>query len=137
MPFDTYWYVENRVIATRCYGDMDEQDVIDNGASVQALARHGTPPVYLICDTRDVTKHPTSLKDMLQGMRSNNHGNNLIVWTVMLSNSRLINFFTSVVATTFRTPMRSCKTIEEAEAFISHHAPELEAAFNARKARTE
>lgn len=125
MPYEIYWHIDKRVIGTRFYGEVIEADLSSNGAQVKEYIQQGIPPLFFLVDTRDITQYPTNLKDLLEAMGKNPSNSNNLKWTFVVSNNRLINFMGTIAANIFHTPIRMCKTREEAETYIAIQAPEL------------
>jgi hypothetical protein len=133
MAYETQWHVEKRVIATRYYGEVTHEELTEAGAGVQDYIIASMHPVFFLVDVRDITKYPTNLKELLETMGKNTAYSKDLEWTLIVTDSRFINFIGSVVSNFFKIAVRSYKTMEEAEAFIIHHAPEIASELEARK----
>jgi hypothetical protein len=136
MAYDMYWHIEKRVIASRFHGDVVETEISDHGLEVEGRIKEGVQPMYLIVDARDIAKYPTNLKDLLEAMSKSPTNSNNLAHTFVITNSKLVNFIGTVVSNFFKTPIRACKTPEEAEVFIAHHSPDIAPALEARKVNT-
>jgi hypothetical protein len=133
MAHEIYWYIEKRVIGSRFFGDVAEHEISDHGAEVEIYIKNGVQPMFLLVDVRDIAKYPTNIKDLLEAMSKNPENSNNLAWTILVTDSRFVNFISSVVSNFFKIGIRTCKTIEEAEIFIAHHADDLAPALEARK----
>src|SRR6185436_12077430 len=127
MAYEMYWHVDKRVIGTRFYDEVSAEDLIVQGTQTEEYIKEGVHPLFLLVDALGVTKYPTNLKEMLEAMGKNPSNSGNLEWTIVVTDNRFINFIGSVVSNFFKIAVRTCKSIEEAEAFIAHHAPELAA----------
>jgi hypothetical protein len=133
MAYEMYWHIEKRVIGSRYFGDVLETELLNHGIEVEQYIKEGVQPMYLIVDARNIEKYPTNLKDLIEVMGKNPSNSNNLAYTFVITNSKLINFIGAMVSNFFKTPIRACKTMEEAETFITHQAPDLAPALEARK----
>jgi hypothetical protein len=127
MPHEISWYIENRVIGVRIYGEMDRDEPIDSSVLIDQFRMEGTPPIFLLLDFRDVTKFPTDVGYILPRMKERSMNQGEITWTIFLTDSKLFGFFGALASKVMNMPMRVCKTPEEVNFFIKHLAPDLEA----------
>jgi hypothetical protein len=133
MPYEIFWYVDKRVIGTRYYGEVTVEEIRANGEDVKKFVQEVTVhPLFYVSDSLDITKFPTNMKDLVKALRGSGSGGGNIQWTLMVSGNRFINFIGAFVSNFFNTPIRTFRTMEEAEAFIKHHAPDLIPALEAR-----
>ena len=124
MPQETSWYVENRVLRTRLYDVVTEEELANSGKESTELMKSAQPPLFLLIDTRDVTRFPSNFKRMLERMHRY-EGDSPVDWTIVLSGNSLLNFFGQMVTRVLPTPFQIFRTLDEAEAFIAHNAPDL------------
>ncbi len=134
MPYETFWYVEDRVIGTHFYGDITEEDMTSSGQRIEEYIKQGKPPLFLLNDVRDVSKFPLGFKSMTQDMSSYRIHKSRIAWTVILSSNSLINFFGSLASKVVGVPVSTFKTQTEVDSFLAHMAPELAQALATREA---
>jgi hypothetical protein len=133
MPFETHWHIKSRVIGSRFYENITEAELAAHGAEVeQFILSEGVRPLYMIVDTREVTKFPTNLKDVLAAMSNTPTNRTHLSHTFVITDSKLVNFIGTIASNVFKTPLRACKTMEEAENFIALYSPELADEINAR-----
>lgn len=125
MSYELYWYVDKRVIGTRYEGEVTLEEMVANGNEMEAYLQTGEPPLFLLIDMRDIKKFPLNFKSMLEGMETYRSKDNPVGWTIVISRSRFFSFFGVMASKVVGVPMHSCQTLEEANAFILHHAPEL------------
>jgi hypothetical protein len=135
MPFETHWHIEKRVIGSRFYDNVTESELTAHGIGVeQLILTEGIQPLFMIVDTRDIVQYPTHLKDVLSAMNNSPTNRTHLSYTFVITDSKLVNFIGTIASNVFKTPLRACKTLEEAESFVAHYAPELGDALKARKA---
>jgi hypothetical protein len=133
MALEMSWYVDQRVICSRFYDEITEEDLIVNGAQVEDYIKQGIRPLFFIIHTLDMTKYPTNLKEALEAMGKTRPQSGDIAWTVVVTDSRFINFIGTITSNVFKISLRTVKSLDEAEAFIAYHAPDLAPALEARK----
>jgi hypothetical protein len=133
MAFEIGWHIEKRVMLTRFYGEINEVDLAEHGAKVEGYIKEGSKPLFLVANALGITKYPTNLKEALEAMGKTRPQKGDVEWTIVVTDSRFINFVGSIVSNVFQIAVRTCKSMEEAEAFIAHHAPDLVPALEARK----
>ena len=119
------WYIEKRVISVRVYGEIDKDEAGDSTARIDQLRVEGTPPIFLLLDFRDVTKHPTDMGYVINNLKAKSRNQGEIKWTIILSNNAIFNFFGAMASKVMSIPMRVCKSHAEADALIVHLAPDL------------
>jgi hypothetical protein len=137
MALEMSWYIDQRVICSRFYGEVTEDDLIVNGAQVDEYIQQGTRPMFLILHTLDMTQYPTNIKEALEAISKNRPQTGDIVWTIIVSDNRFINFVSTITANFFKISVRSVKSLAEAEAFIAYHAPDLAPALEARREKSD
>jgi hypothetical protein len=124
MPYEMSWYVENRAIETRLYGDVTEEEIRHSAESLDELLREGQAPLFLLIDLREVTRFPSNFSQMLEGI-SAYRSDNSVAWTITIFQNSLYNLFAVLASKTTGIPMQSFRTLEQADEFIAHIAPEL------------
>jgi len=123
MPFDVAWIHPQRVTYGRFYGEITVDEVHEANQVAMERIKQGTPPVYVIVNTLDIDKIPTSLKsmqDIVAYVREPNLG--MIVY---ISDNRLISFFNTVVSQLSNASFYTVKSMDEALALIQRMAPDL------------
>ncbi len=124
MPFESKWYIENRVSLVR---DLGEITLDEMHASNQIFLEHiraGKPPVHLLIDTRDVTKMPGSFVPMLKEIEAFRQEPNM-GWTIMVTNNSLMRFFGTLSSNLIKMPFHAVKTYEEANQVLAKVDPSL------------
>ncbi len=124
MPHEISWYVENRVICASFSGELADDEFSRVGDTLVEFASTGVRPVFLLIDVREVTKMPSSITRVANDL-SRFRGQTLHDWTIVLSNNSFFNFIGILATKVVGVPMRPFKTLEEADAFIAHNAPDL------------
>jgi hypothetical protein len=132
MPFDSKWYVENRVSLVRDYGEVTLEEMRTSNQIFLAHIRAGTPPVHLLIDTRAVTKMPNSFVPMLKEIEAFRHEPNM-GWTIMVTNNSLMRFFGTLSSNLIKMPFHAVKNYEEANEVLARVDPTLVSALLALK----
>lgn len=133
MPYQVFWYIENRVIGTRFYGDITATELATHRESLKVYIQTGIPPLFLLIDMREVTKFPLQFNAMLKEISEYRSHNHQIQHMLVLSSNRLINFFNVLAARTVDIPVTTFKTQEEADTFLAAKAPDLATSLPSRK----
>jgi hypothetical protein len=124
MPYEISWHIEKHVVATRLYGEMTEEEFVNDTGVLEAFVKEGESPLILLFDLRDVTKFPSSFSVLLQSI-STYRWHKQIAWTLVLSNNNLFNLFGVLASKATSVPMRSFTTMEAVDAFIAQTALEM------------
>ena len=133
MSYKISWYIENRVVIIRMYGDITTDEMSSSFNEFSEFLKVGTEHIYLLVDLREVTKFPLNFRDMFQEMGKFRF-HERIAWTITLTSNVLISFFGAMASKVIHMPTRTFKTLEEADAFIVHNAPELAPMLATQKA---
>lgn len=126
MPFEMFWYVENRVVGTRLYGELTKEEFFASGQAIDAWAHRGTPPLFLVVDFRDVAKLPPNLGELMQGLAAEDQLRGTeFYWTIILSTNALYNFFGVLVSKNINSRLHICKNYAEANEFLARMESDL------------
>ena len=125
MPYVIDWYIENRVIRLRFFGDLTQREFEDSNKDLGLFVKRGTPPLLLQVDFRQLNKFPQSLSKMLEPLQQFRSEDDPVVWTIILSSNRLYSFFGAMASKVINTPMSVFETQQEADALIARHLSDL------------
>lgn len=123
MPYELKWHYPQRILLFRLYGDVTLEDVRLALLELGNWGDQGTAPMYTIAHTLDVTSFPTNLNEIRKIAYLERHPN--IVWTVLVSRNKLINFIASVFTQLSGTTFRAFDNIDDALEFIALKEPSL------------
>jgi hypothetical protein len=124
MPFESKWYVENRVSAVRDWGELTLEEMRESNKIFLDHIRNGKPPVHLIVDTRAITKMPGSFIPMLKEIEVFRHEPNM-GWTIMVTNSSVLHFFGVLSSNMLKMPLRAVSSYQEANEVLKRVDPTL------------
>lgn len=119
MPFEARWWVENRLVWGRFWGEISLEVV--NAASSQLFEMSNRSPyiVYLVVDVRDVKSIPSlSSLTRLEHYKASNQ-----VWTVLVVTNRTFAFIASVALQYTGNRLRLVNDEAGALAFIHEQEP--------------
>ncbi len=125
MPFETKWYVPERIVTAYNWGVLTLEEMRATNVELLAMIRTGKAPVHLLIDTRDVTKMPSSFIPMLKEIEPFRNEANT-GWSVMVTNSSLMHFFGLLSSNLVKSPYGAVKTYEEANALLERIDPSLQ-----------
>lgn len=124
MPFETKWYVPERIVTAYNWGVLTLDEMRATNVEMLAMIRSGTAPVHLLVDTRDVTKMPSSFIPMLKEIEPFRNETKT-GWSVMVTNSSLMHFFGLLSSNLVKSPYGAVHNYEEANALLERVDPSL------------
>ena len=124
MPFEVKWYVEGRVSTARDWGEFTLEEMKASNVLSLEHIRGGKAPVHLLIDTRAINTLPTSFIPMLKEIEVFRQEPNM-GWTVMVTNSSLLQFFGVLSSNQLKMPFRAVGNYEEANALLKRVDPTL------------
>lgn len=123
MPYEVRWYYPQRILLLRVYDTVTVEDIGLFGVKIREFANEAIPPMYTIIDALDVKQFPTNLNQLRQAATMERHPN--VVWTILVSQNKLINFITSVFTQLSGVTFRAFDSMEAAVEFIALKEPSL------------
>ena len=99
MPVETRWYVPNRVVLARFYGDVVLEDYHSSRSGINGLIEIGDAPVHTIVSVTDVNSYPKDLNAVRQILAGGHHPN--VGWIVVITDNKVLRFFASVITQYF------------------------------------
>jgi hypothetical protein len=125
MPQQTSWYpgYAGRVILLNYEGALTVEDVAESSAESNQLVGEGTPPLYLICDMRSVTRFPLRVTQLRRATSSQHAAD--FAWVIIVGGSGVMSTFAAVISQLAGVRLRNVSTPEEALAFIQKEDPSL------------
>ena len=97
MPIDISWYVPQRVISMRSYGDITIDDTVAANHQLIQLLDDGIPLVHTLVDQTELERFPISLTDLLESLTVMTHPE--LGWTVVYSKpNKLADFIGGMIA---------------------------------------
>lgn len=124
MPFESKWYIENRVSMVHDIGEVTLEEMHATNQIFLEHIRSGQPPVHLLIDTRAMTKMPGTFVPMLKEIEAFRHEPNM-GWTIMVTNNSVMRFFGTLSSNLIKMPFHAVKTYEEANQVLAKVDPSL------------
>ena len=118
MPYQTGWYVENRIILTRYTGFIQVEDIRGQIDETRRLIDQGTPLVHSIIDLSQIDKWPplnvvNEFRSMdIESVRER------MGWSIIVANNMVLKFGSSLFAPIFNLRQRIFSTVDEALTFL-------------------
>ncbi len=125
MPYQTGWYVENRVILTRYTGIIRVEDIQGQIEETRVMIEQGTPLIHSIIDLSQIEKWPAL--NVVNEFRSTDieQVRERIGWSVIVANNIVLKFGSALFAPIFNLRQRIFSTLDEALAFLSENDASL------------
>src|SRR5579871_3388456 len=118
MPYSIEWYVPNRLILEKAFGNLTIEELLRFNAEVtQIIADEGVTPVHIIADLSKVERYPSSLREIMNTMRQSNPEK--IGWMVVVTENPILRFLASTVFQMARLRLRIFPTMTQATAFLN------------------
>lgn len=121
------WYVENQVIYFKLPSTIDDTSMIDQmNLQLVELIDQGEEPVHIIMDMTEYKTQFTKL-NQLGNMDSMSQllKHPKIGWSIIITDSSMLKFASSVITNLFKSQFKSCASIEEARAVLKRLDPRL------------
>ena len=117
MPYELNWYVEERVIYGRIWGNINIDTVYSASDDVIKYLDTGKPLVHLFLDDSQVTNFPTNFYAVRGAAQFLTHEN--LGWSVMVGETNFIRqFVLPMVTSVAKVRYRRYKTFDESLAFL-------------------
>lgn len=116
MGIDVRWGLDQRILLTTGYDEVTIDQLLEGIATAEGLLANAERNIHDVLDFRAVTKHP-SLPQLIQ-CRSFFTSPKL-GWLIIISNDKIITFFSSMVAGINNNRIRAFATPEAALQFLS------------------
>lgn len=125
MPYQTTWYVENRIILTRYTGIIGVEDIHGQIDETHAMIEQGTPLIHSIIDLSEIEKWPplnvvNEFRAMdIESVRER------IGWSIIVANNVVLKFGSALFAPIFNLRQRIFSNLDEALRFLQENDPTL------------
>lgn len=116
MPSELGYYYEKRVIYMRFYGVVTNEELRASNEMLLRLVAEGTPRIYILVDSFDMTKHESGLAEIRSIF--NSAPLDVVAWIVLIGVDPLARFFASVVSQLLNMRFRFEKDRAAAVEFI-------------------
>lgn len=116
MSYRLSWLVDNRLLYTKIWNEYTLDELVQVEEEGKILIRNGTPLVHLLIDFRLMTEYPSNLREIVARssvFREPNAG-----WVVVLTNNRMVQFLTSIVAGVSQARFRAFDSWDSALKFL-------------------
>jgi hypothetical protein len=127
MPYQVSWYVDQRVVYCRAFGNASIEDIHDFNHETQLYVRAGQPLVHVLCDLKNLDKFPTNIAGMRKSLEQMDHER--MGWVIVCgAGNALLRFIASLI-TQFIIPdvrLRMFDTVEQGVEFLREHDATLE-----------
>jgi hypothetical protein len=124
MPYEVSWYVENRVVLNRIWGEYDLEQMRAGNEVILAWMHPAAAPVHLLVDVREIGHFPRNFRPMLQEIeRFRNEAN--MGWGIMLTTNSLLHFFGVLASNVTRSSFRAASNYEEVNVILGRVDPVL------------
>jgi hypothetical protein len=124
MPYNVSWYVENRVVLNRVWGEYTLEEMRTGNEIILPWMNASSMPVHLVVDVREIGHFPRNFRPMLQEIERFRSVANM-GWGVMLTNNSLLHFFGVLAANVTRSSFRAASSYEEVNAILGRVDPAL------------
>jgi hypothetical protein len=121
VPYEVSWYVNQRVIHWRVWGQITLEEIAQMGKDQQKLLSEGTIPVHTISNIADVENFPTDLRQLKEALEGVNHPH--LGWILVVGTTTPLKRFVVTTATQMVVPdvrLRMFSKMEEALEFLTH-----------------
>jgi hypothetical protein len=121
MPYQTEWYIENRIILTTYTGDIRIEDIHGQIAETHTLIEQGIPLIHSIIDLSQIDKWPSlnvvnEFRSMdIEAVRER------IGWSIIIANNVLLKFGSALFAPIFNLRQRIFSSVDEALTFLQEN----------------
>lgn len=117
MPYTIHWLVEKQVIYVRTYDVVEAQDILNFSIDSELMRQTSEGLVHLVLDGIDVEKLNFGIGDIRKLSaklpKSEKRG-----WTLLVSDSKIIKFFATVLTQISNIRERHYDTVDEALIFL-------------------
>jgi hypothetical protein len=124
MPYQTSWYLNQRVVMTRVSGEYRLEELQDCIRTALELIRQGQAPVHHIVDLREISNYPGTVREFIQEIRVVNAEPRL-GWTIMLTNNQLARFFGAIASKVGNQPFSAVPDLSAANKTLLKIEPGL------------
>ena len=122
------WYVENIVVYFKLPPTIDDTEMIDQlNYQLVEMIDQGEKPVHIIMDMSEYKTQFTKL-NQLGNMDSMSKllKHPSIGWSIIITDSSMLKFASSVITNLFKSQFKSCASIEEAQGILKRLDARLE-----------
>lgn len=117
MSYTHDWYVPQRVIYARVWGDQDIDEIARSSAGLSAMLNEGKPLIHILMDDSKIGNVPVNLGQLRNTMTFAR--NPSLGWVVLIGDaSRVSKFIVEMLGKIFRIPVYRAQTLEEAVSFL-------------------
>lgn len=129
MSHQFHWHIQDRVVIGVVQGALTLEELQEMNAEILVYLEHGTAPVHVISDVREVTEFPrriTQINKILIYLRHANMG-----WEIAIGDQNpIVRFIASTVSQMAGVNVSMVKTMEEGLAILSRVDPTIAAELN-------
>lgn len=123
MPIKATWIVPKRLFVYYNYG-ITTRDELENGmVLIQQYLNEGEAPIHVIIDMRQSVEVPKEIAYLRKLINVYKHAQ--MGWVITLSQNSLVNFINNILSNFIHIHYESCKTEQEAYAFLEKVEPSL------------
>ena len=121
MPYQTGWYVENRIIVTTYTGNIAIEDIRGQIDETRRLIEQGTPLIHSIIDLSQIEKWPplnvvNEFRSMdIEALRER------MGWSIIVANNVVLKFGSALFAPIFNLRQRIFSNLDESLAFLQEN----------------
>lgn len=129
MPSEIRWLIEDRVVMIRDYGVYTVDEMKRGLAVLQEYLDRGTPPMYIIQDSRELERYPTSIQPLRSLMKPHPHVQHI----VLINNPRkpTTRLITTLLVSMAGTDFTNVDHLREALETLQQLDPTLDAGESA------
>ncbi len=78
MPSEISWLIDNRVVLIRDYGVYTAEELVAGLDTLKKYLNDGTPPIYIVQDSTELIKYPTTIQSLRALMQPHPHVEHII-----------------------------------------------------------
>ena len=124
MPYETQWLVPNRVILTRIFGKVTQEEIENLIADIEAKLEAGTPFIHHISDGTEMDKIEINLKT-IRLMLGGKKRSEILGWQIDVIHNPINKMISSIGNQIAGVRYRAFNTIQDAVAFLNENDPTL------------
>lgn len=113
MAYRLEWYLQDRILLTTYEGTLTLENLREvNQATKDLIETSPYAPVHNIIDSRNLDHFPKSLNEMSQVadvLKNAKAG-----WFIVINHNPVQNFIVTILANTFKTTIKSARSMDEA-----------------------
>jgi len=117
MPYQTDWYIEDRVVKIDVTGELtlDQIDAFD--ADYHYKTENGMPPVHMLLNCNRVTRFPMDIGKIYPVLSKRKHTR--AGWILLISGNSACQYVVQNLTNLLKIRFHSCSSVEEAFVFLT------------------